>query len=39
MVIDNFNLMGAGIRPDEADPILVIDAHAVLAFTIPCQSF
>lgn len=38
MVIDNFDLIGAGIRPHEADSILIIDANAVLALAIADES-
>lgn len=38
MVINNFYIERIAISPDEADPILVINANAVLAFTITLQS-
>lgn len=39
MVIDNLNVVRITIAPDEADPVLVVDADAVLPLPITGQRF
>jgi hypothetical protein len=39
MVINNFNLVGAEFGPHKANAILVIDADAVLTFSVTRQGF
>lgn len=39
MIIHDFHLFGMPFSPDEADAPLVVDADAVLSFSIPLQSF
>jgi len=41
MVVNNLDIRGAGSpsQPLKADPPLVIDANAVLTFSIPFQCF
>jgi len=39
VVIHDLDLIGSGIRPHEADAVLVVNANAVLAFSISDQSF
>jgi hypothetical protein len=34
MVVNNFYLEGIGLAPQEADAVLIVDADAVLAFTV-----
>jgi hypothetical protein len=37
MVIDDFDVLGAAVRPSEADAPLVVDANAVLALPVSPQ--
>ena len=37
MVIHDLNIFGSGLGPAEADPILIVDADAVLAVPVPFQ--
>jgi hypothetical protein len=37
VIVNDFNGFGSGIRPDETEAKLVIDADAVLAAAIPLQ--
>ena len=37
MIVDNFDAVRAGLRPNEADPPLVIDANAVLSCSVRLQ--
>lgn len=39
MVINNFNLLGMAIDPNEANAPLVVDADAVLSSAVAAQSF
>jgi hypothetical protein len=39
VVVYDFNIVGIGVFPGEADAPLVIDADAVLPFSITLQSF
>lgn len=39
VVVDDFNVESIGAAPDEANPELVIDSDAVLAFSIAFQCF
>lgn len=39
MIIRNLDALGIAVRPDKAQPPLVIDAYTVLAFTIAFQGF
>ena len=39
VVVDNFNLHGAAVGPNEADSPLVVDADAVLAGAIAAERF
>lgn len=34
VVVDNFDFIGYTLPPDEADTPLIVDANAVLAFTV-----
>jgi len=34
MIIDDFDILGAGVRPTKADPELVIDPDRMLTFPI-----
>ena len=38
MIVDDFNVQGVTVTPPEADPPLLIDPDAVLAFSIALQS-
>ena len=35
VVVDNLDLFGPGVRPEETDPVLIIDSDAVLSGSIP----
>jgi hypothetical protein len=37
VIVGDFDVFGSGIRPSEADSVLVIDAHAVLPGSIALQ--
>jgi len=39
VVIGDFNLLGTGVRPGEADPVLLVDPNAVLSFPLSRQGF
>jgi len=39
MVIDNFDLVGSVLFPQEADSPLLVDSYAELVFSIPAQFF
>jgi len=41
MVVNNLDIRwtGSPCKPSKADPPLIIDANAVLAFSIPLQGF
>lgn len=39
MIIDDFNVVSVPSAPYEAQPILIVDANAVLAFPVPRQRF
>ncbi len=39
MIIDNFDLIWTGQRPNKANSVLVIDPDAVLPFAISCKFF
>jgi len=39
MVIHDLNIDGTRFRPFETDPILVVDANAVLSFTVSGKRF
>jgi hypothetical protein len=38
-VFRDFDVMGMLLFPFEANPVLIVDTDAVLAFPIPCQRF
>ncbi len=37
VIVNDFNLVGVSVLPDEAQPIAVVDADAVLSFTVAAQ--
>jgi hypothetical protein len=37
VVINDFDLLWPGFRPDKAEPELVVDADAVLAMAVPLE--
>jgi hypothetical protein len=37
VVVSDFDLAGIAVLPTKADPILVIDANTVLAFSVPLE--
>lgn len=39
MVVNDFNFLWPGIRPDKAEPGLVVDADAVLAMAVSPERF
>ena len=39
MIVDNFNVERFSVLPDEADPVPVVDANAVLAGPIFAEGF
>ena len=39
MVIDNFDLVGSVLFPNETDSPFLVDSYAVLAFSVSAQSF
>jgi len=39
MVVRDFNLLCITFTPDEADAPLIVDADAMLAFTVSAQRF
>lgn len=39
VVIRDFNLTGASVRPSEADSVLLVDRNAVLPFSLSGQGF
>jgi hypothetical protein len=39
MVIDDFHVMGFGVFPAEAEPVLIVDSDAVLAHAFPGHRF
>jgi hypothetical protein len=39
VVIDNFNISGAGLRPYKADPPLIVNPDAALADSVALQLF
>jgi len=39
VIIDNFNVVGVTVAPDETQPPLIVDPNAVLPFSIAVQSF
>jgi hypothetical protein len=39
VVIDDFHFIGVSVFPDEAQPVLVVDADGMLAFPVPAKYF
>jgi hypothetical protein len=39
VVVDNLYFFGARVRPHKADPVLIVDADAVLAFPVAFECF
>src|SRR6266700_785168 len=39
VIVHNFHIASVAVVPNETQPVLVIDAHAVLTFPIPSKCF
>ena len=39
VVVDNLDLFGPGVRPEETDSVLIVDSDAVLSGSIPGKGF